>query len=169
MGEFGDVQEFLRRAIRARRVENKAAAITDDVGDELRKLGNGNVLSRSNVEEFGSGIVFQDEDASIGKVINRKKFPAWSAGAPYRHGWCVSNLGFMETTDQCCRNVAVLRMIVITRPVEVGWHNGDEICAVLLTKSLYQFNARDFGHRVPLIGRLEWSGKQHVLVHRLRG
>ena len=74
--EFGDV-----RAIWPRRVENKAAAVADDVGDESSKLGDGNVLSRADIEEFGPGILPQDKDASIGKVINGKKFPARSAGA----------------------------------------------------------------------------------------
>jgi hypothetical protein len=62
----------------------------------------------------------------------------------------------------------VLGMIVVARPVEVGWHYGDEIRAVLLTKGLYQLDTGDLGHRVPLIGRLQWSGQEHLFVHRLR-
>jgi hypothetical protein len=42
--EFGDIQELLRRTVRPWTVENKAAAIVDHVGDELRELGDGNVL-----------------------------------------------------------------------------------------------------------------------------
>jgi hypothetical protein len=62
----------------------------------------------------------------------------------------------------------VLGMIVVARPVEVGWHYRDEICAVLLTKGLYQLDPGDLGHRVPLIGRLQWSGRFRHLAATCR-
>jgi hypothetical protein len=42
----------------------------NDVRDELSKLGDGKVLPRSDVEEFGPGIVFQNKDASVGKIVD---------------------------------------------------------------------------------------------------
>src|SRR5215471_20911172 len=61
----------------------------------------------------------------------------------------------------------MLGMIVVARSIEIGWHDGDEIRTVLLTKRLYQLDTGDLGHRVPLIGRLQWSGQEHAFVHRL--
>jgi hypothetical protein len=35
-----------------------------------------NVLSRPDVEELGSGVVFQNKNAGIGEVVDCKEFPA---------------------------------------------------------------------------------------------
>jgi hypothetical protein len=44
--------------------------VPNDIGDELSKLDDGDVLPRPNIEEFGPGIVFEDKDASVGEVVN---------------------------------------------------------------------------------------------------
>jgi hypothetical protein len=51
--------------------------------------------------------------------------------------------------------------------VYVAGHTG-MVGAALLTKGFYQLDPRDLGHRVPFIGRFQWSGQEHLFVHRLR-
>jgi hypothetical protein len=45
----------------------------------------------------------------------------------------------------------VLGTIIVAWPVQVGWHDGDEIRAVL-TKGFDQLDAGDFGYRVVRAG-----------------
>ena len=56
-----------------------------------------NVLSRSDVEELGPGVVFHDKDVGIGQVVDRKEFPPCSPSSPYSHCWCAGLLGFVQT------------------------------------------------------------------------
>jgi hypothetical protein len=63
--------------------------------------------------------------------------------------------------------VAVLGVIIVARPVEIGRHHRDEVDAVLAPIGLAQLDAGDLGDRVPLIGRLERSGEHLLLAHGL--
>ena len=64
--------------------------------------------------------------------------------------------------------MAVLGMVIVAAAVQFGRHRGNEIGAVLLAIGFTQFDGRDLGDRVPLIGRFERSGEQGIFRHRLR-
>jgi hypothetical protein len=55
--KLGNVQELLRCAIGSRGVEHEAVPLADDISNGLGELGDGNVLSCSDVEELGPGVV----------------------------------------------------------------------------------------------------------------
>ena len=68
-----------------------------------------------------------------------------------------------EAAQQRGRDVAVLRIVIVARTVEVGRHRGDEVAAVLPPVRLAQLDARDLGDRIPFVGRLERAGQQFDL------
>ena len=66
-------------------------------------------------------------------------------------------------------DMAVLEVVVVPRPVEIGGHQRAVACAVLAVVGLAQLDAGDLGHRIGLVGGLEHAGEQLPLVHGLRG
>ena len=163
-----NVQKLARRAVGPRRVKLDPAAIADHVGNDAGEFGNGHVLAGSDIEELQIRIAFHDEDAGIGQIVDREEFAPRRAGAPNRHARIAVDLGLVETPQQSRRNVAVLRMIIVARPVEIGRHHRDEVGAILQPIGFAQFDAGDLGDRVPLIGRLQRPRQQHFRRHRLR-
>ena len=73
----------------------------------------------------------------------------------------------MKATDQCRQYVAVFRVIVITRTIEIRGHKTNCIEAMLPTKSYAQLNACNCGDRVLNIFRLRRSCKQRFFLDRL--
>ena len=97
--QLRNIQEFLRRTVRARRVEDEHSTIADDIGYEPRELGDCDVLPGPDVEELVRRVVFHHEGAGVGQVIHRKELPAWLHGAPHGHGRRTGQLGFMQPAD----------------------------------------------------------------------
>ena len=64
--------------------------------------------------------------------------------------------------------MAVLRMVVIVRSVEVGRHDRNVIRAILLVQKFTIFQTADLGERICLVRLLQLSGQKAVLLHRLR-
>src|SRR5215469_7567269 len=98
--------------------------------------------------------MFEHEHAGIGKVVNREKFAARLAGPPYGDGWCIGYFSLMHAANKRRRHMAMLRMIVVARPVQVSWHDRDEICAVLVAIGFDELDTGDLCQRIPLIGWL---------------
>ena len=82
-----------------------------------------------------------------------------TAGAPA--------LGLVEAVDQGGQDVGVLRVKIVTRPVEVGRHGRDVMHAVLSPQCLNLKHAGDLGDRIGVVCRLERAGKQAVLTNGL--
>ena len=109
-----------------------------------------------------SGIGFHDEDAGIGHVVDGEEFAPRRAGAPHGRAWRAVDLGLVEAPHQRRRHVAVQRVVIVARTVEIGRHHGNEVGAVLQAIGLAQFDAGDLGDRIPLIARLERARQQHL-------
>ena len=62
----------------------------------------------------------------------------------------------------------VLRVVVVIRTIEVGWHDRDIVGAVLTIEVLAILETRDLSQGVCLIGLLQLAGKQAALLHGLR-
>jgi hypothetical protein len=75
--------------------------------------------------------MLEREYASISKIIDAQKLSTRRAGAPHGYRRCARHFRFMESPDQCCRNMAVLGMIIVTWAVEISRHQGDKVCAIL--------------------------------------
>ena len=54
--------------------------------------------------------------------------------------------------------MAVLGMIIVTRAVEVGWHHGYEIAAILAPVRFAQLDTSDLCNGIPFVRRLELAG-----------
>ena len=65
--------------------------------------------------------------------------------------------------------MAVGGVVVVARAVEVGGHQADGIKAVLLAQGAAELDAGDLGGGVPLVGGLQRTGEQVLLLDRLRG
>ena len=59
-------------------------------------------------------------------------------------------------------------MKIIVGPVKIGWHDGDEVAAMLFPVGLTELDARDFGQRIGLVRLFERSGEKRLLLDGLR-
>ena len=64
--------------------------------------------------------------------------------------------------------MAVGRMIVIIRSVQIGRHTADIIGSILTVQELAVFQTTDLCQCISLIGLLQFRSQQTVLFHRLR-
>ena len=62
----------------------------------------------------------------------------------------------------------VLRVVVVIWTIEVGWHHGDIVGAVLAIEVLAVLETRDLSQGVCLVGLLQLASKQATLGHGLR-
>src|SRR3954467_4612962 len=73
----------------------------------------------------------------------------------------------MHFADQCRNNMGTFQIIVVFRAIKIGRHSTDEVSPVLPSVGLTKHNTRDFGGRIPLVGRLERTREQRVFGNRL--
>ena len=114
-----DIQKLPRRPVRTRGVEDKPPTVTHNVCYELCELRDHYILSGSHVEELIPRVVFHNKDACIGKVVNKEEF---SARLPVPHTVTVdapASLASCKSADEGSRHVGMLRMVIVTGPVEV--------------------------------------------------
>ena len=128
--------------------------------------------------EHGLGVLAVDLGREVhhmhagrGHVVDKQELAPRRARAPDRDLGGVADLGFVEAPGHRGDDVAVLRVVVVARAVQVGGHHAAVVhavtLAVLAVVALAQLDARDLGHRVGLVGRFEQAGQQRVLGHRL--
>jgi len=92
--------------------------------------------------------------AGGGHVIYVQKFAAGCAAAPYHHFGVAALLGFVEAPDERRDHVAVFGVVVVAGAVEVGGHDAAVVAPVLPVKALAEFDARDLGDGIGLVGGL---------------
>ena len=66
----------------------------------------------------------------------------------------------MEATDQGRDDVAVFRVVIVARAVEIGGHGADGVKAVLLPVGLTHPDAGNLGQRIGVIGGFQRAGQQ---------
>ena len=64
--------------------------------------------------------------------------------------------------------MAVLGVEVISRPVEIGRHDGDKLGPILPVVRFTHLDAGDFGNGIRFVGRLQKTCQEVLLLHRLR-
>lgn len=75
----------------------------------------------------------------------------------------------MELANQSRDDVAVFRVVGVTRAIEVGGHRGEVFGAVLPVIAPAHFDAGDLGKRVRAVSRFERASKEVFFLHRLWG
>ena len=61
----------------------------------------------------------------------------------------------MKAAQQGGQHMAVGGVVVVAWPIKIGGHQADRIKAVLTPQSLTEFDATNFGDRIPRVGRLQ--------------
>ena len=79
------------------------------------------------------------------------------------------DLGLVKFPKEGGHHMAVLQVVVVARPVEVGGHGGNEVGPVLVPVGLAEFDAGNLGDGVGFIGRFQCAGEQGVLDQGLFG
>lgn len=74
----------------------------------------------------------------------------------------------MELAQQRRDDVAVFRVVVVARAVQIGRHHRQILRAVLAVVAPAHFDAGDLGERIGPVGGLQRTGQQAVFAHRLR-
>ncbi len=144
----------------------------------MGQLVDGDVAARADVDValHGQGVSLvggngelHDKDAGRRHVVHIQELALGGACAPDDNLGGAALPGFMKAADQRRDDVAILRVIVVARAIEVGGHDAAVVAPVLAVVALTQFDAGYFGHGVGLVGGLQGAGKQGVFTHRLRG
>ena len=61
-----------------------------------------------------------------------------------------------------------MQIVIVIRTIQVGWHGGNEITAVLPPVCLTKLNPGNFSHCIPFICWLQRTGKEVLFFQRLR-
>lgn len=64
--------------------------------------------------------------------------------------------------------MAVLRVVVVTRAIQIGRHNTAVVAPVLAVVALAELDTCNLGDGIGLVGRLQRAGEQGILRHGLR-
>src|SRR5690242_1348805 len=80
--ELCDIEQLARRAVRLGAVVDEAAFEADDLGDELRELGDRHIHAGADIDPFLRGPGLEEINRRIGKVVHVEEFAARRAGAP---------------------------------------------------------------------------------------
>ena len=99
-----------------------------------------------------AGIMLQQENAGIGKIVDVEKFPTRTSASPADHLTVATQLRFVEPAKHARDYVAEVWMEVVVRTIKIGRHHADEVGAVLLPIGLAEFYARNLRDRVPFTG-----------------
>ena len=164
---FGDVEELAGGAVGTGGVPEDAALIAHHLGHELGEGFDGELLAGAGIHGLVAAVVIHEEHAEVGQVIDIEELAQGAAIAPAGDGLQTGLLGLVETADEGRQHVAVLGMVVIVGPVEVGGHHGDVVRAVLAVEELAILEAGDLGQGVGLVGLLQRAGEQAALGHGL--
>jgi hypothetical protein len=161
------IEELTRYPIGTRRIKDQLPLITDDLGNQLGKFRDTDLLPAADIDMLIVRIMLENEHTGIRKIVYKEKFAQRCACPPHRNRGDSILLGKMKPLDQCRHDMTVLGVIVIARTIQVGRHHGNKIGTVLATIGLAQFNPGNLGDRVPLIAWLERPGQQFLFAHRL--
>ena len=101
-------------------------------------------------------------------VIDIKEFATRRARAPDGDTGCAGKLGLVESPQHGRNHVAVLRVIVVPRAIQVGGHHAAVVGAVLAVVAFAKLDAGDLCNRIRFVGRLERAREQCIFGHRLR-
>lgn len=180
-----NIHQLPRRPIRLRRIKCEIAFKAHHLAHQFGQFLYGHVLAHTHIhqrrlEAAGFRLVaakqarvlvvvqVHQEDAGIGHVVAVEEFAARGTSAPDGHGAVAALLGFVKLAQQCRDDVAVFRVVVVARPVQIGRHHRQVLRAVLAVVAPAHFDAGDLGERVGAVGGLQRAGEQAVFAHRLR-
>src|SRR3569832_2582946 len=138
--QLAAIHELAWRAIRLVAIKFDPAVVADHAADDFRHPTDCDVFTRAYIEvgQHGGCVclisrAFQMHhvQAGFGHVVHMQEFAARRAAAPDRHAGRAGHLCFMKASDQRRNHMAVFRMVIVARPVQIGRHYAAVIGAVL--------------------------------------
>ena len=150
--------------------------VANRLTDGLGQLCNGEIAAIADVDvaAHGRGVgsvgcisQIHDEDTGSGHVVHIQKLAFWGAGSPDDHFGRARLLSLVKATNQCRDDVAVLRVVVVARAIEVGGHYAAVVAAMLAVVAFAQLDSGYFGNGIGLVGGLQGAGQQGALRHGL--
>lgn len=108
--------------------------------------------------------MLQEVDKGIRKVVNLQELAHRRAVTPQSH----RSVSLGKLADHRREHMTRLQIKVVPGPVEIGRHRADKVGAILLVVVPAELDGSNLGDRLGLVGRLERTGQQIVLAHRLR-
>src|SRR5690606_8367815 len=163
-----DVEELARRAIRLGRVPFETSAEADDTAYGFRELAYRDVPSRADVVQPFVHALLHQVHTCVGHVIDVQELAHRPARAPHDQGVVSARLRFMRLPQQGRQHVTVLKVEVVVRPVQVGWHDAQIAGAVLAVVCLAQLETGYLGDGIRLVRPLQRTGEEILLLDRLR-
>src|SRR5437588_1732690 len=103
----------------------------DDLPYQLGEFGNSDFLATANIDELRSRVVLEEEYASVGKILDIKKFTPRCPRAPHGHTRCVRGFRLVKSPDQRSDDMGMLGMIIVSRSIEISGQDRYEIVTVL--------------------------------------
>ena len=97
-----------------------------------------------------------------------QKLPHRCPATPDHHFLIPPPSRLMKTPQQRRNHMRILKVIVVTRPVQIRRHRTVIHQPVLLPVILTQLQSRNLRHRIRLVRRLQRTRQQTILRHRLR-
>src|SRR5215469_600932 len=143
--ELAGVEELARCAVGLRRVEAEGALIADNVGNRLRKLGDGQIFAPADVDMAFVGIALDQEYRRVGEIVDMQKFASRLTAAPDIDLACAGTLGVVDFHDQRWNDVAAFEIVTIAGTVKVGGLGGNKIALPLPAIGGAQLQAGDLG------------------------
>ena len=114
-------------------------------------------------------VLVHEKKTSLCQIVHVQKFALGGSCAPAYHLFGTFQLGFVEPTHHGRQHMAVFRMVVVSRPIQVGGHGTDEVATVLVAVGVAHLEPCDFGNGIGLIGGLELPSQQGIFPHGLGG
>ena len=128
---LGYVEQLARSAVGLGCVPQDAALVAYHFSHKLGKLLDGKLLAGSGVYSLVARIIVHQEHAEVGEVVDVEEFAKRRAVAPACNLFKALFLCFVEAADKGRNHMGVGWVVVVVGAVEIGWHHGDVVSAIL--------------------------------------
>ena len=162
------IQQLPRRPVRLRHILRDPSLVLHHIGDHLRQLDDLDILTGPDVDVHLVRVVVHQEQAGVRQVVHVQELPPRLPRPPDHHLLRALHLRLVDLAYERRQHVRRLQVEVIVRAVQVRRHGGYEVPAVLPPVELAQLDPGDLRHRVRLVGLLQRTGQQVLLLDRLR-
>ena len=148
-------------------VEFNLASKANCLSNGLGHFGNGHICAAAHIDValHGAGMLVVNRFGQVhhmhtgcGHIVHIQKLSAGGAIAPNFNAGCVGQLGLVKAPEERWDDVAIFRVVVIARAIQVGWHDASVVHAmtraVLTVVAFTQLDACNFGNGLGLIRRL---------------
>src|SRR6267142_3873589 len=105
----------------------------------------------------------------MSEILRENKFAPRQAATPNFHMSITAGLCLVHSAHQSSDHMRVLRTEIVARAKDVGRNRGNHLLTELLAVGSAQKKSGEFGNRVRLIRRFQFTGSQILDFHWLLG